>query len=63
MIIAHTANAARPARTTARASAALLPFAITSHLVLDNDTGRVVGTQRSLQMQGRTFSTAVAPVL
>jgi len=47
---------------TARASAALLPFAITSHLVLDNDTGAVVGTQRSMTVKGRLFNTSITPV-
>lgn len=63
MTVTTIANAHNLTARTTRASAALLPVAITSHLVLDNDTGRVVGMQRSMTLQGRSFSSAITPVL
>lgn len=57
-----TANAAPSTLTIARTLARPL-LALTSHLVLDNDTGRVVGVQHSLQGQGRHFATATMPVV
>jgi hypothetical protein len=34
-----------------------------THLVLCNDSGRVLGLQRSVTMQGRTFSAAIEQVI
>jgi hypothetical protein len=62
MNVITAAIARNPNQRTTRASATLLPFAITSHLVLDNDTGTVVGVQRSMTIKGRAFNTSITPV-
>lgn len=48
-----------------RARTTVAPVEVThsTHLVLCNDSGRVLGLQRSVTLQGRTFSAHIEQVL